>query len=261
MKTRSRARILSALLALAMIVTMLPTAWAAEGPDGPSPQDDKPLQNISLNESNYTLDIGKSITLTVNYNPDDTTDSKQVQWSTSPDSSEYLTVTPQGENDASATVEAKKASSTPITVTATVGGKSASCSITIRDPEPEIKVESITISGNQDLKVGESCTLSATVNYSSGSGNNQVTWSASPSGIVTLDGAKVTAQSVGEVTITATSTEDPKLPKIVPLKSLTPSRWKSRWRALPFPARCLSPWGRSPRLLRLSPPVMQSPRV
>ena len=222
MKTRSRARILSALLALAMIFTMLPTAWAAEGPDGPSPQDDKPLQNISLNESNYTLDIGKSVTLTVNYNPDDTTDSKQVQWSTSPDSSEYLTVTPQGENDASATVEAKKASSTPITVTATVGGKSASCSITIRDPEPEIKVESITISGNQDLKVGESCTLSATVNYSSGSGNNQVTWSASPSGIVTLDGAKVTAQSVGEVTITATSTEDPKITKDCTIKVSEP---------------------------------------
>lgn len=222
MKTRSRARILSALLALAMIFTMLPTAWAAEGPDGPSPQDDKPLQNISLNESNYTLDIGKSVTLTVTYNPDDTTDSKQVQWSTSPDSSEYLTVTPQGENDASATVEAKKASSTPITVTATVGGKSASCSITIRDPEPEIKVESITISGNQDLKVGESCTLSATVNYSSGSGNNQVTWSASPSGIVTLDGAKVTAQSVGEVTITATSTEDPKITKDCTIKVSEP---------------------------------------
>ena len=222
MKTRSRARILSALLALAMIFTMLPTAWAAEGPDGPSPQDDKPLQNISLNESNYTLDIGKSVTLTVTYNPDDTTDSKQVQWSTSPDSSEYLTVTPQGENDASATVEAKKASSTPITVTATVEGKSASCSITIRDPEPEIKVESITISGNQDLKVGESCTLSATVNYSSGSGNNQVTWSASPSGIVTLDGAKVTAQSVGEVTITATSTEDPKITKDCTIKVSEP---------------------------------------
>lgn len=192
---------------------MLPAAWAAEGPDGPSPQDSKPLTNISLSESSCTLDIGKSVTLTVTYDPDDTTDSEDVQWSTSPDSSEYLTVTPQGENDASATVEAKKASPTPITVTATVNGKSASCNITINNPEPEIKVESITISGNQDLKVGESCTLSATVNYSSGSGNNQVTWSASPSGIVTLDGAKVTAQSAGPVTITATSTEDPRITK------------------------------------------------
>ena len=127
MKTRSRARILSALLTLAMVFTMLPTAWAAEGTDEPSSQDSKPLTNISLSESSCTLDVGKSVTLTVTYDPDDTTDSKDVQWSTSPDSTDCITVTPQGDNRASAIVEAKKANSTPITVTATVGEKSASC--------------------------------------------------------------------------------------------------------------------------------------
>ena len=87
MKKHSRARVLSALLTLAMVFSMLPAAWAAEGPDGPSPQDDKPLNSISLNESNYTLDVGQSVTLTVTYNPNDTTDTKTVSWSTSPDSS------------------------------------------------------------------------------------------------------------------------------------------------------------------------------
>lgn len=236
MKKHSRARVLSALLTLAMVFSMLPAAWAAEGPDGPSPQDDKPLNSISLNESNYTLDVGQSVTLTVTYNPNDTTDTKTVSWSTSPDSSGYLTITHQGENNTSATVKAEKASSSPITVTATVNGKSASCIITINEPEPEITVESITISGNQDLKVGEICTLSATVNYSSGSGTNQVTWSASPSGIVALDGSKVTGQSAGQVTITATSTEDPKVTKDCTIKVTAPTPAESPVESVTLPS-------------------------
>lgn len=203
MKTRSRARILSALLTLAMIFTMLPTAWAAEGPDGPSAQDDKTLTNISLNHSSYSLEVDGTVELQVSYEPSDTTSEKNVEWDYK---SEFVSLTSSGENNYIAEIKALKATDSVI-VTAKVGDKSATCNIKITAPAPT--VDSVTINGYKDLKVGENCVLSATVSSSGGEVSQDVDWSASPDNIVRFDGSTVTAVSAGKVTITATSKADP----------------------------------------------------
>lgn len=92
-----------------------------------------PLEYISLNQTAATLEIGDVITLDVSFYPVDTTDAKNVVWSSG--------------NEAIATVEngvvsAKKAGTT--TITATCGTKSASCVITVNEEkavEPETPVQ------------------------------------------------------------------------------------------------------------------------
>lgn len=202
MKKHSRARLLSALLTLAMVFSMLPAAWAAE-PGGSDSQDSKPLQSISLNPTSYSLEIDGTVNLEVSYTPSDTTDPKDVEWEYD---SEYISLTPSVGNNASAEVKALKAIDS-VKVTAKVGDKSATCDIKITAPAPT--VDSVTINGYKDLKVGESCELSATVSSSGGEVSQEVEWSVSPEDIVQLDGSKVTAKSAGKVTITAASKADP----------------------------------------------------
>ena len=202
MKKHSRARVLSALLTLAMVFSMLPAAWAAE-PGGSDSQDSKPLQSISLNPTSYSLEIDGTVNLEVSYTPSDTTDPKDVEWEYD---SEYISLTPSVGNNASAEVKALKAIDS-VKVTAKVGDKSATCDIKITAPAPT--VDSVTINGYKDLKVGESCELSATVSSSGGEVSQEVEWSVSPEDIVQLDGSKVTAKSAGKVTITAASKADP----------------------------------------------------
>ncbi len=81
-----------------------------------------PLKGISLNKSELTLSKGDSQTLTVNYNPSDTTDSKLVTWTTSDKS--VCTV----ENGKIVAVGKGQA-----TVTAKVGTYTATCRVTVSD--------------------------------------------------------------------------------------------------------------------------------
>ncbi len=82
-----------------------------------------PLQSISLNKTETTLKKGQEETLTVSYNPDDTTDSKTVSWNSSDPS--VATVDNAGK------ITAIKDGST--TITATVGDKTATCTVTVQE--------------------------------------------------------------------------------------------------------------------------------
>ena len=63
MKRSSRARILSALLTLAMVFTMLPAAWAAEGPgDDPTLHDESITLSIE-GDSHVTVDSSVSLSV------------------------------------------------------------------------------------------------------------------------------------------------------------------------------------------------------
>ncbi len=79
-----------------------------------------PLKSISLNKTNATMTAGKSMTISVTYNPGNTTDSKAVTWS----SSNTSVATVSGGK-----VTAKKAGTARIT--AKVGSKTATCKITV----------------------------------------------------------------------------------------------------------------------------------
>ena len=81
-----------------------------------------PLKSITLNKVKLTLTAGSSTKLMVNYNPYNTTESKNVTWT----SSNKSIATVSGGN-----VVAKKAGTA--TITAKVGSKKATCTITVKD--------------------------------------------------------------------------------------------------------------------------------
>lgn len=159
------------------------------------------VESVKLNKTTITLDIGETETLTATVYPDNATN-KKITWSA--DKPEIADV-----DKASGKVTAKTAGTA--TVTATVGGKSATCAVTVNsnaDKPPVddvIRVTSVTLDKSAiTLDVGETETITATV-LPNNATDKTVTWSVSPVGIVTVDGGKVTAVSDGAATVTATA--------------------------------------------------------
>lgn len=96
--------------------------------------EDIPVQSVSLSSSTLTLNEGESKTLTATVLPANATD-RTVVWSVSPTG--FATVV-NGE------VTANKAGS--CTVTATAGGKSASCAVTVAAVETAVLIYNMTTS-------------------------------------------------------------------------------------------------------------------
>ena len=154
---------------------------------------DIPVQSVALSSSTLTLNEGESKTLTATVLPANATD-RTVVWSVSP--AGFATVV-NGE------VTATKAGT--CTVTATAGGKSASCAVTVKAVEAEIPVQSVALSGSTlTLNEGESKTLTAAV-LPANATNKTVTWGASPAGFVTVANGVVTGSKAGTCTVTATA--------------------------------------------------------
>lgn len=76
----------------------------------------------------------------------------------------------------------------------------------------EIKVTSITITGESAMYVGDTQTLVATV-YPDDASNKDITWAASDQSIATVNDGVINAKKVGEVTITVSTTDDSKISK------------------------------------------------
>lgn len=87
-----------------------------------------PVRGISLNKTSLTLPEGNSETLTATINPSNATN-QNVTWNSSDTS--VATV------DASGKVTAVKAGTATITVTTKDGGKTATCSVTVKSAGPE----------------------------------------------------------------------------------------------------------------------------
>ena len=151
------------------------------------------VEQITLSATSLSLKLGDSRALTATVIPSDATDS-QVTWSSSNPS--VATVSDQGE------VTAVRAGN--CTITATAGGKSATCTVTVSTQE--IPVERITLSSTSlSLKEGDSHRLTATVTPSDAT-DSQVTWSSSDPSVATVsDQGEVTAVRAGNCTITATA--------------------------------------------------------
>ena len=134
-------------------------------------------------------------TLTATVAPADATD-KTVTWKSS--DATVATV------DANGKVVAKKAGE--VTITATAGGVSGTLKITVSNKAPTvIPVQSVTVTGKQELVEGTSTTLTATVAPADAT-DKTVTWKSSDESVATVDKAGVvTAKKAGTVTITATA--------------------------------------------------------
>ena len=152
------------------------------------------VTGVSLNTNSLTLEEGGTATLTATVEPDEASN-KNVTWESS--DSSVATV------DTSGKVTAVGAGNT--TIKATVDGKSAECSVTVKEAA-NVPVESVSLDKTSlGLTEGETAQLTATVEPEDAS-NKNVTWSTSNASIATVDAnGEVTAVSAGTATITATA--------------------------------------------------------
>ena len=155
------------------------------------------ITEVRLNKSTETLTEGDKTTLTATVLPENTTDSKNVSWSSS--NSEVATV------DANGTVTAKRAGTAIITATSE-NGKTASCTVTVS--RKEIPITEISLDkSSATLTEGETTTIVATVLPENTTDSKSVSWRSSNSEVATVDAnGTVTAKRAGTAIITATST-------------------------------------------------------
>ena len=149
-----------------------------------------PLGNITLNRNEMTLEKGQAGTLLVGYHPENTTDSREVRWSS--DKPEVATV------DADGGVQAVGAGTAVIT--AKVGGSSASCTVTVT-----AALQSISLNQTQlKLHKGQSGTLTVGFQPADTTDDRSVAWTSSDKAVATVDAnGVVTAAGGGSAVITA----------------------------------------------------------
>ncbi len=153
------------------------------------------VTGISLNTTSLTMTEGDTQTLTATVSPSNATD-KSVTWTTN--NSSVATVSSSG------VVTAKSPGTATITVKTNDGGKTATCTVTVK--AKVIPVTGISLNtSSMTMKVGETKALSATVTPSNAT-DKTVTWKSSNTSVATVDSnGKVTAKSAGSATISATA--------------------------------------------------------
>ena len=148
------------------------------------------VTSIELDQTDITLNKGASQTLKATVKPDNATD-KNVTWASS--KTDIATI----DNTGKVTAVAKGVA----TITASCGGKTATCKVTVT-----VSVESITLSETTlNLEKGTSATLTATVKPDDAT-DKTVSWSSSNTSVATVTtGGVVVAVSEGSTTIMATA--------------------------------------------------------
>ena len=148
-----------------------------------------PVSSVELDRSSLSLTKGDVYTLNATVKPDDATD-KTVSWRSS--------------NTAVATVDSngkvKAIAGGSATITATAGGVSAKCSVTVSVPVTSVSLNKTAL----NLMVGDTETLTATI-YPSDATNKNVTWKSSNTSVATVQSGKVSAVGVGTAQITVTT--------------------------------------------------------
>ncbi len=148
------------------------------------------LQEITLNKTNLNMNKGTTQKVTVGYVPVDTTDSKEVVWTSS--NTAVATVDNQGNIKAVAPGEAE--------IIANCNGKIAKAKITVKSPLTGIEITNAVeeLLPEQEVNLGIKYTPVDTTD------SKTIIWESSNTGIVTVnESGKITAIKPGTVTITA----------------------------------------------------------
>ena len=186
---KTMSRILTLVLVLAMLVSVVPMALAAENDAG----------SITITDPG-TVTAGESVTLTANVIAKEGYTAGNLTWSGSGVSADG---TFKADEADSYTVTAK------VTFTKTDDQTQVelSANTTINVVAAEVPVESVTVTGPDKMVVGDTGSATATVLPEGAS--QKVTWTSSDSTVVSVgaDGA-LEAKAAGPATITATSTAD-----------------------------------------------------
>ena len=155
---------------------------------------DKALRAITMNTNKISLNVGETGWVGVTYNPSDASD-KVLYWSSSDES-----VAKVNEGVITAIGEGKAI----LTATARAGGKTASCTVTVENPnfvhidEIKMKTEELNLNKGENGWVG--------VTYSPSNASNKVlTWKSSNEEVVTVREGNVKAVGEGKAVLTATS--------------------------------------------------------
>ena len=168
----------------------------------PDPEPEEiPITGVKLNKTNITLEKGKTETLQATVEPSNTTQSKDIKWSTN--NSSVATVV-------EGVVITVGPGTAEITAT-TVNGKTATCKVTVTEPQtepdPEVPITGVKLNKtNITLEKGKTETLQATVEPSNTTQSKDIKWSTNNSSVATVSqSGVVTAVAKGEALITATA--------------------------------------------------------
>lgn len=143
------------------------------------------VSEIKLDKTELTLYEGDEVILTASVLPEEATD-KTIVWTTSDKS--VLSVE-------SGKVEALGKGKA--TITASVGGMSASCTVDVLRPVSGISLNKTDL----ELPLEKSETLIASILPSDATPREDIKWSSSNTDVATVDGGKVTAVGMGSTTI------------------------------------------------------------
>ena len=151
-----------------------------------------PVASVELSQTEITLEVDGTATLTAAVTPDNATN-KTVTWES--DKESIATVDNTGKVTAIAQGTAK--------ITATADGKSANCTVTVTAkpvPVTGIELDKTAIT----LEIDETQTLTATLAPDNAT-DKTVTWTVAPSGVVSVENGVITALKDGTATVTATA--------------------------------------------------------
>lgn len=150
------------------------------------------VTSISLNKTNLTLEMGEYVQLVATVLPENATN-KEVTWTSS--HSSIVNVSRDGVIGALYPGTA--------TITASCGNKSATCTVTVKNPE--VKVTWISLDKKTlSLKVGETSQLKATITPANATNQTVIWTSTNPSVATVSSSGLVTAKSAGTAKIDAT---------------------------------------------------------
>ena len=160
---------------------------------GGETNDELPVASVSLNKTELSLAVGDEETLEVIINPRNATN-PSVEWSSSETSV--------------ATVEGGKVTAVAVgqtTITVTAGGKSATCAVTVTE-KVTVAVTSVSLNhASIKMVVGETNTNLVPTILPANATDRTVTWTSSSACVTVSDKGHLTAESVGNATITATA--------------------------------------------------------
>lgn len=160
-----------------------------------NPSDPIAVTGISISPNSASGKVDESVSFSVKISPEGA-DNQEVSWSSSNNSVatvENGTVKFVGVGSATISVVSKDNDTIKATADVTVSAE---------EKPVDKPVESVSISGETNVTVGSSITLSANVSPDDAKYDG-VTWSSSDSSIATVAGGTVTGVKAGEVTITA----------------------------------------------------------
>ena len=194
---------------LIIITAMLAAVFIAMGTacDGCSSCSDTPSGTgerveIELSSQELTMDLLENIELTA------TTKQtlEDVSWTS--DKPEIVSVTAEGK-----TAELTANALGTAVITATVDGVSATCTVTVIDRGSVAYIRLNNCESEITVFTGDDFTVSAAIIFQGKEQSGEITMESSDTGVITVEGNKLTAGKIGQAVVTLTGTHAGKIVK------------------------------------------------